>query len=281
MRRHQSPAVEEIPLPDPRCGRTRDADLGTICLTEFRFDPDFHLGFHRHTTSALFVWLEGTLKVDLGRDAWLLSQPGEILAMPAGLPHREYAGPLGGRCFMIQGAESSLERAEIEEVVGSADGGVVGPHPDLSRDLERAFRVDLSLRERLRARARCLELVAGFEELHPGQGGYTTAPWVRKVERWLDEHYLDEWSLDGLGDRFGISPAHLARSFREAFGVTVGERIRDLRLEEAAEQLRRSDRPISDIATEAGFADQSHLTRAFKRRFGTTPARYRRAEVTG
>lgn len=84
-----------------------------------------------------------------------------------------------------------------------------------------------------------------------------------------------------LGARFGVSPSHLARRFREEFGVTVGERIRELRLEAAAERLRQGERPISEIATESGFADQSHLTRLFRKQFGPTPARYRRTAKRG
>ena len=73
-----------------------------------------------------------------------------------------------------------------------------------------------------------------------------------------------------------MHPAHLARRFRARFGESVGSYARNARLDWAAARLR-SDAPLARIACEAGFADQSHFTRAFGRRFGVAPGRYRTA----
>jgi len=61
---------------------------------------------------------------------------------------------------------------------------------------------------------------------------------------------------------------------RQAFGVTVCEYSRSLRLDWAATQLE-GDVRLAQVALEAGFADQSHFTRAFRRHVGVTPGRYR------
>jgi AraC family transcriptional regulator len=73
-----------------------------------------------------------------------------------------------------------------------------------------------------------------------------------------------------------VHPVYLARSFRERYGVSVGEYVRRLRLDWAAAQLSATETPVATVAAEAGFADQSHFTRAFKRHMGLTPGRYRR-----
>jgi AraC family transcriptional regulator len=73
----------------------------------------------------------------------------------------------------------------------------------------------------------------------------------------------------------GVHPTHLGRVFRAHYGVSVGEYGRRFRLARAATELARTDMPVAVIATRAGFADQSHFTRLFKRYAGTTPARYR------
>jgi hypothetical protein len=64
------------------------------------------------------------------------------------------------------------------------------------------------------------------------------------------------------------------RAFRQRFGVTVCQYARNLGLEWAASQLA-SESPLAEIAVKAGFADQSHFTREFRRHFGVTPGRYR------
>src|SRR5256885_155059 len=73
----------------------------------------------------------------------------------------------------------------------------------------------------------------------------------------------------------GAHPASLARAFRAHYGLSVGEYGRRLRLAGAAAELAGSETPLAEIAANAGFADQSHFTRVFRRHVGTTPARYR------
>jgi AraC-like DNA-binding protein len=63
--------------------------------------------------------------------------------------------------------------------------------------------------------------------------------------------------------------------FRERFGCSLGRFLLDRRLEWAASRLAGGDDPISRIALEAGFADQSHFTRRFRAWSGVTPHRFR------
>ena len=73
----------------------------------------------------------------------------------------------------------------------------------------------------------------------------------------------------------GVHPVHLARTFRETQGMTIGQYFRGVRLARATDLLRDPRRPLSDIAIEAGFSDQSHLCREFKRATGVSPGRFR------
>jgi AraC family transcriptional regulator len=75
----------------------------------------------------------------------------------------------------------------------------------------------------------------------------------------------------------GVHPVHLARVFRLKYGTPVGTYVRGLRLSWAAARLTDTEETIAQIASEAGFFDQSHFTRTFRRHFGLTPQAYRRA----
>jgi AraC family transcriptional regulator len=100
------------------------------------------------------------------------------------------------------------------------------------------------------------------------------AAWLGTVVEILRERTPQAPSLTELAAEAGVHPGHLARAFKQTFGVTVCEYSRTLRLEWAAERLR-GDTALAQVAYDAGFADQSHFTRAFRRHQGVTPGRYR------
>ena len=72
----------------------------------------------------------------------------------------------------------------------------------------------------------------------------------------------------------GLSPRHFCRAFREAYHLSPHAYLLQARLRRAKQLIARGV-PLSSAAAAAGFADQSHLHRHFRRATGTTPARYR------
>lgn len=80
--------------------------------------------------------------------------------------------------------------------------------------------------------------------------------------------------LEDLSSLVDLSPFHFAREFKRTTGMTPHRYIISRRLERAREWLVQGKHSIGEIANEFGFADQSHLTRLFKRQFGLTPADY-------
>jgi AraC family transcriptional regulator len=94
-----------------------------------------------------------------------------------------------------------------------------------------------------------------------------------------------ERAAAGLGERLrladlaaaaDLSPFHFARAFRATVGESPHAWVMARRLERAREALRAGEPPAA-VATALGFADQAHLTRAFRRRFGCTPGSVARA----
>ncbi|HUR92548.1 MAG TPA: AraC family transcriptional regulator [Gemmatimonadaceae bacterium] len=122
-----------------------------------------------------------------------------------------------------------------------------------------------------------LELLATLaRDVIPVRGA-AIQPWLREADDIIRELYASQIALSGVARAVGVAPATLARSYRSAFRLTVGERIRQLRMERAVRDLLESEEPLSSIALRAGFYDQSHFTNLFRRRFGVTPAQYRLA----
>jgi AraC-like DNA-binding protein len=138
--------------------------------------------------------------------------------------------------------------------------------------------VSLAVASRLHAcLARLLEALADRPSSTPKQrvGQERQAAAIGRVRDHLRAHVAESVSLDELASVAGLSKFYLLRAFRRAYGLTPHAYQMQLRLAHAWRFIAEG-RPISRTTYDAGFADQSHLTRRFAALFGVTPARYAR-----
>lgn len=94
-----------------------------------------------------------------------------------------------------------------------------------------------------------------------------------EIEAALDH----SWTLEELARIASFSPYHFHRQFTAMVGESVASYIRRVRLERAAGLLSSTDRTVAQIAAEAGYTKPEVFSRAFARRFGTPPNRFREA----
>jgi AraC-like DNA-binding protein len=99
---------------------------------------------------------------------------------------------------------------------------------------------------------------------------------ARRTREVIHDGYLGEITASDLAAATGRSRFTTHRAFRAVYGMAPSDYQRLLRMR-AARQLIAAGRPISEAAVQAGFADQSHLTRWFSRYYGITPGGYQRA----
>jgi AraC-like DNA-binding protein len=85
------------------------------------------------------------------------------------------------------------------------------------------------------------------------------------------------WTIEMLAACAAISESRLHALFLEEFGLSPHRWLAELRLDKVCALLRQSTLPIAEIALQAGFSDQTALTRAMRNAMGETPAAYRRA----
>lgn len=102
------------------------------------------------------------------------------------------------------------------------------------------------------------------------RGGLSAAAKRRALEL-MDANPDSSLSVQFLATEVGLSPAHFARAFKETMGLAPHQYILHLRLERSRRMLDSEDATLSDVAQRAGFADQAHFTRFFKREYGVTP----------
>jgi AraC family transcriptional regulator len=91
----------------------------------------------------------------------------------------------------------------------------------------------------------------------------------------IQTHLDEALRLEDLAAVAYFSPYHFHRIFRGMVGESVMEHIRRLRLERGAHRLKFSDRPVTQIAFEAGYETHEAFTRAFRAMFGESPSGFR------
>ena len=148
-----------------------------------------------------------------------------------------------------------------------------GPATALRRD-ELLAAVVLAGARQARASGRATRQRAGAEPAGPGPADARRV--AQRARTLIADRYRDDLSADDLADVTGRSRFAVHRAFTHAYGMPPSDYQRQLRLREAR-SLIAAGTPISEAAAQAGFADQSHLSRWFVRCYGVTPGRYQRA----
>lgn len=103
-----------------------------------------------------------------------------------------------------------------------------------------------------------------------------TAQQLQRVADYVQANLDQPLTLAALAAQTGYSPYHFARRFREATGASPYQFVLRQRVNEAQRLLRAGQLPLLSVALACGFANQSHMTRLFRRYLGVTPGAYHR-----
>jgi AraC family transcriptional regulator len=254
--------------------KVRSYEIDGFRLSEWRYAPGVHLPWHAHECAFVNVMLEGAyIKTDLKR-TWTLS-PFTLTFHPAGERHADRFYEAAGRTFDLEIEDRWLKRAR--EYGGVLDGPVqfAGGLPVwLGYRLYDEFRRTDGVSP-LAVEGLAIEILAEASRTSDRSSDTRRPRWLEQVRELLHARFTENLALEEIAATVGIHPVHLARTFRAYHRCAIGDYVRQLRVEYACRELFRSDTPLAMIALAAGFADQSHLTRVFKRRTGMTPAQFR------
>jgi len=249
----------------------RSADVNGFTLAELRFPPGYVQFAFEPELPYLALVLDGSLEKSFRLRTIYLDRA-SALTMPAGAWHGARFGSKGARIVIVRAKNGSSPAAGcLNRLVELRDRGLSWLAWRLAAELRAS-----DAAAPLAAEGFALELLAATSRetaatRHLGR----PQPWLCSAEELLRARIGDCVGLGELAAAVGVHPAHLARAFRARYGFSVGEYSRRLRLAWAAGEVAGGDTPLATIATQAGFADQAHFTRLFKRYIGTTPARYR------
>ena len=238
------------------------------------FPSGLTLPRHAHAQATLAAVLSGEFRKQLVRGAQECRRC-TVLAEPAGERHSNAFGPRGAHVVLLQPLDGQDALEPRWAAVFSRPRATVDPG---CAELARRIAAELSGPDDLSALALqglLLELlVATLRGVPPRPGA--RPPWLGRIEERLRAGFAHPPDMRILAREAGVHPAHLARVFRSHHRTTVAGYVRRLRVAWAQDQLLRPGATLADVALAAGFADQSHFARVFRRVLGLTPGEWRR-----
>lgn len=242
-----------------------DLAATTIAGVRYRttaFPPHYSTRPHAHDRSYFCLILGGPSEQTFG-SAQRERRRGSVYFYPAGERQSERFGVEGGKLFSF---EIDATNAMQSFPVRSPAAGIASRIYDELRtpdDDSSLVAEDLTLL-----------LVAETTRLRE-RDTRAAPPWLGIARDYLRAHFRERVTLAAVAAEAGVHTVHLSSRFHRHFGCTFGDYLRALRVDFARARLARTRDPIADIALDAGFASQPHLTKHFRAQTLMTPARYR------
>ncbi|OAX48527.1 MULTISPECIES: helix-turn-helix domain-containing protein [unclassified Paenibacillus] len=130
--------------------------------------------------------------------------------------------------------------------------------------------------------SRFMELVVFLSRQydHQEKGFANSLMHLASAISYIEDHFLEQVTLEEIAARSGISVRHLNRIFQSYYQTTPIAYLQRLRLERACTLLKQTNLTITEISYECGFNDSNYLTRQFKRIHGMTPRTFRKHKST-
>lgn len=247
-------------------------EAGPFLFSVTAYEGHTTLPAHRHQDAYLCLALEGGYEEDGGGRRFDCSA-GTLLAHPAGHAHQNRFGGAGGVCLNVFPDEPWLTAHLRQFPFGSRARWSSQRLEALGQNLLRELRRE-DAASALAAESLMLEILIGALRSEPLRAAGDCG-WLSRVVERIESDPGAPLSLSSLAEVAGVSPAHLARSMRARFHMSLGAYVRERRLERARDLILRSRLSLIEIAARTGFYDQSHFNRAFKARFGCVPSALR------
>jgi|HubBroStandDraft_4_1064222.scaffolds.fasta_scaffold214269_1 AraC family transcriptional regulator len=251
-------------------------EVSGFAFSESTYPPHAKISSHSHSHSYLCILLRGGYRESYDR-GMRECRPSTVVFHPAGEVHADQFLDSGGHIFRFEIRQNWLDQAR-DYTVGlrepfECSGGAISW---LGVRLYREFH-ETDCRSPLVIEGLALEIIGEAARQVVERQECRAPRWLTRAKEALHECLPEDLTVARIADLAQVHPVHLARVFRQFYGCSVGEYIRKLRIDFASRELSSTEMPLAEIAMAAGFSDQSHFSKSFKRFTGMTPSQYRTA----
>ncbi len=253
---------------------SRARSAAGLRLTEISYSPGTEIRAHAHELPYFCLVLKGSYGERFGSHVRQAEAP-DVLFHPSGEVESQTFHQNGARCLAIELGPQFMDRVTDYLSLLESSGGFVSGHPAwLAPAVYREFRNqdEISL---LAIEAAVLELTVAAVRCCRAPDDRHAPPWLATIDELLRERFMERLTLTDISAFVGVHPALVARLFRKFRGMSIADFLRRQRIDFAWRQLAKENLSLSQIALEAGFCDQSHFSRVFKRLTGICPSQFK------
>jgi AraC family transcriptional regulator len=248
-------------------GESSSWEIANVLLTEVRHAAGKSVPLHQHDAPYFSLLLEGAYE-ESGDGFDLRYEPYTLVFHAAGTQHQD--------CMLGPCRFFAVDLLAHWEIVIAELGGVRAHVFELAGGdpvwlMLRLYREFLARADSTEATVEALvyELCAHIAKRCVDEP--SEPAWLGLIDEAVRERFHRPLELKALASDAGVHPTHLCRTYRRFRGHTISDAMLHARAAHVARRLAESDESLATIASEAGFTDQSHMTRVFKRITGYPP----------
>jgi AraC family transcriptional regulator len=270
---HQNPLAAQL-KPGQFYGQVmRKRHLSGVVMSELKHVTGRKLPEHSHQLAYLCLLLGGEYTEYLNQKAVPYKEL-TVMFHPPEFAHRDEVGKTGGHFFNVEIEASWMNRLSeytaVPQTIMSTQGGDL---TWLMLRLYREFRQP-DICSPLAIEGLVMALLTDVTRLKM-KNERKKPDWLARATDLIRAQFQDNLTIIDVAANVGIHPFHLSRVFKQFHNQSVGEFVNRLRVEFACHQLGSFETTLAEVALAAGFSDQSHFTRVFKRVTGMTPKVFR------
>jgi AraC family transcriptional regulator, arabinose operon regulatory protein len=245
---------------------------------------------HTHNENVISLITKGSIVLDCGEEINLV--PGMAIVIPAGVPHKTLQGEnveffwlsFCSGCLDLDNSPTLLKIFNLVQTGAVPVWKLAPTEQKLYLSLITNLQQEIEQGSNLSLDVISSYLTLLLHQISRGSrlefSNNTRSDIVADALTFIQQSTLNHISLRDVANQVNKSEGYLASLVKKSTGFTVGEWIRKSRLTEACKHLLHTQKSIEDIADQTGWNDTTHFIRQFKKEFNTTPAKWRKSNLS-
>jgi len=261
--------------------------------SRYDYDHGGRLNLHAHDFYQIIYFIDGKGSFHLDENVYPIA-PGTLFFIGPGVSHG-FVSPGKTKCRTLD-LKFQLSGPALTELARSIHAYQTDASMEMKYRLEH-IRAEGTHKERYYGELASLSLLqilyrlarkgAGSKlpaaglQAPEGDGDEMPAEAAQRLERYIRDHYGEELTLSSAAEQLCYSKSYLSQLFKQSYGCTFSEYVRQIRIEKAKEWIAYSALSLKQISERAGFKTIHHFSRVFKELEGVNPGEWKAREVDG